>query len=117
MNKLYYDLYENNTFVKRISDKEYALFWILDNFIKSEYTLNYHFDIVKMIADDIMCSESIKIYDNKVIKINKYNNEFNTGNILLYYKSLLFVFLPLYNIISFKLYNYNEYRNNFIINT
>ena len=79
MNELYYDLYENNTFVKRISDKEYALFWILDNFIKSEYTLNYHFDIVKISANDMMCSESIKICDNKVIKINKYNNEFNTS--------------------------------------
>lgn len=79
INKVFYDLYENNKFTKRTSDRDYAIFWILDNFIKSEYTRDYHFDIVKMITDnDIICSESIKIYDNKVIKINKYNNSFNT---------------------------------------
>jgi len=79
MNNVFYDLYENNKFTKRTSDRDYAIFWILDNFIKSEYTTDYHFDIVKMITDnDIMCSESIKIYDNKVIKINKYNNSLNT---------------------------------------
>ncbi len=79
MNNVFYDLYENNKFTKRTSDRDYAIFWILDNFIKSEYTSDYHFDIVKMITEnDIICSESIKIYDNKVIKINKFNKSLNT---------------------------------------
>jgi len=70
-----YDLYENSSFIKRTDNKKYALYWILDNYIKSNKTIKYYFDIIKYdTTNEQICVESIKIENNNVIKVNKYNN-------------------------------------------
>jgi hypothetical protein len=75
MNVCSYDLYEDNTFIKHTDNKKYALFWILENYIKTNKTKKYYFDIINNISkNDTICIESIKIENDKVIKINKYNN-------------------------------------------
>ena len=41
-----YDLYENFTFIDRTTNKEIALFLLLHNYIKSNYSSNYYFENV-----------------------------------------------------------------------
>ena len=71
---IYYDLYEDFTFVERITNKEIALFLLLHNYIKSNYSLNCYFDIVNSIGNKNISHEQIKIIDKKLVKVNKYNN-------------------------------------------
>jgi hypothetical protein len=71
---IFYDLYDEYTFVERIYDKNIALYLLLHNFIKSNYSGNYHFNIVKYISHKYISFEQIKIIDNRIVKINKYNN-------------------------------------------
>ena len=72
-NTIYYDIYDSTSFVERVSDKNFALYYILNNFIKSHYESVCHFDIVKKIADKYICLEYVTIHEKKIVKINKYN--------------------------------------------
>jgi hypothetical protein len=71
-NDYIYDLYDLNTFMGRVNNKQYALYWILNNYVKLN-NITARIDIIEKIENKELCFEYLCIQDNQLIKINKYN--------------------------------------------
>ena len=70
-----YHLYENQSFQKSTYDKNYAVYWLLNNYKKNVYVqiLTYFEDNTELIPIDIL-----KFNDNNLVKYNTFNQNYVT---------------------------------------
>ena len=69
-----YVLYDKTSIRSTTKNKDTALFWLLNNFVQSNFTAQNHIDITKYFENEFMAFETIKIIDKTLVKVNKFNN-------------------------------------------